>query len=157
MRMLPPARDIPGRLVTGAYILHAGMEKWNGLDQQAETVHGLAAKAYPFLSSIPPRRFLRLLAAGELLSGGLLLAPFVPSAVAGTALTGFSGALLGMYGRTPTLHKPGSVWPSPVGIAVSKDVWMLGIGLGLLVGARRRRDTHGRASAPNPARDDARR
>jgi len=33
------------------------------------------------------------------------------------------------------MHKPGSVWPSPAGIGVSKDVWMLGIGLGLLVGA----------------------
>ena len=30
------------------------------------------------------------------------------------------------------MHKPNSVWPTPAGTAVSKDVWMLGIGLGLL-------------------------
>jgi hypothetical protein len=56
----------------------------------------------------------------------------VPPAVAGAALTGFSGALVTMYLRTDGLHKPGSVWPTAQGVGVSKDVWMLGIGLGLL-------------------------
>jgi hypothetical protein len=37
-----------------------------------------------------------------------------------------------MYLRTPALHKPHSVWPTPAGIGISKDVWMLGIGLSLL-------------------------
>jgi hypothetical protein len=32
------------------------------------------------------------------------------------------------------MHKPGSIWPSQAGVAVSKDVWMLGIGLGLVAG-----------------------
>jgi uncharacterized membrane protein YkgB len=40
-----------------------------------------------------------------------------------------------MYLRTPALHKPGSVWPTQAGTAVSKDVWMLGIGLGLMAGS----------------------
>jgi uncharacterized membrane protein YkgB len=56
----------------------------------------------------------------------------VSNRLAGGALTGFAGALVTMYLRTPALHKPGSVWPTPAGIGVSKDVWMLGIGLGLL-------------------------
>jgi hypothetical protein len=38
-----------------------------------------------------------------------------------------------MYLRTPALHKPGSIWPTQAGTGVSKDIWMLGIGLGLLV------------------------
>jgi hypothetical protein len=59
----------------------------------------------------------------------------VPGALAGVALTGFSGSLLTMYLRTPAMHKPGSVWPTQAGIGVSKDVWMLGIGLGLVAGA----------------------
>jgi uncharacterized membrane protein YphA (DoxX/SURF4 family) len=127
-------RDIPGRLATGAFILHSGMEKWNGPPEQADAVHGMAAKAFPFLKSIPPQRFLKFLAAGELVTGALLLAPIVPNAVAGLALSGFSGSLLAMYGRTPALHKPGSIWPTQAGIPVSKDVWMLGIGLGLMAG-----------------------
>ncbi len=134
-----PPRDLPGRAATGAFILHSGMEKWNGPSAQAEGVHAMAAGAFPFLKSIPPERFLKVLAAGEVLTGALLLAPFVSNALAGAALTGFSGSLVTMYARTPALHKPGSVWPTPAGIAVSKDVWMLGIGLGLLAGAAKRK------------------
>jgi len=37
-----------------------------------------------------------------------------------------------MYLRTPAMHKPGSLWPTSSGIAIRKDVWMLGVGLGLL-------------------------
>ena len=46
-----------------------------------------------------------------------------------------------MYLRTPALHEPNSVWPTPAGTAVSKDVWMLGIGLGLLADAATQRET----------------
>jgi uncharacterized membrane protein YphA (DoxX/SURF4 family) len=136
MRLLPSS--LAERVATGAFILHSGLDKWNGPTEQAEGVHAMAAGAFPFLQSIPPERFLKLLAAGEVLTGALLLAPFVPNAVAGAALTGFSGSLLAMYARTPSLRKPGSVWPSPAGIPISKDVWMLGIGLGLLAKAVKR-------------------
>lgn len=133
------SRSVPGRVATGAFILHSGIEKWNGPPAQAEGVHAMAAGAFPFLKSIAPERFLKLLAAGEIVTGSLLLAPFIPNVLAGCALTGFSGSLLAMYARTPALRKPGSVWPTPAGIAVSKDVWMLGIGLGLLADARAKR------------------
>jgi uncharacterized membrane protein YphA (DoxX/SURF4 family) len=142
-----PPRSLPGRAATGAFILHSGIEKWNGPSAQAEGVHGMAAGAFPFLKSIPPERFLKYLAAGEILTGAALLSPFVSNAVAGGALTGFSGSLLTMYARTPALHKPGSVWPTTAGIAVSKDVWMLGIGLGLLADARAKRRRRASRSA----------
>ena len=125
-------RNIPTRLATGAFIAHSGWEKWHANDDVAAGVHGMASGAYPFLSSVKAPDFLKALSVGEMAVGAALLAPFVPPAVAGAALTGFSGALVTMYLRTDSLHKPGSVWPSPQGIAVSKDVWMLGIGLGLL-------------------------
>jgi len=127
------ARDIPGRVATGAFILHSGIDKWNGSAEVAEGVHAMASGAFPFLGSIPAERFLKVLAAGEIATGALLLAPIVPSFVAGAALSGFAGSLLAMYGRTPALHKEGSPWPSQAGIAVSKDVWMLGIGLALML------------------------
>jgi uncharacterized membrane protein YphA (DoxX/SURF4 family) len=127
-------RDLPGRISTGAYIVHAGLEKWTGDDERANGVHGMAAGAYPFLAPIPPAKFLKALAAGELATGTALLLPFVPNRWAGLGLTAFAGGLLGMYLRTPALHKPASVWPTQAGIGVSKDVWMLGIGLGLLAG-----------------------
>ncbi len=134
-------RTIPTRLATGAYILHTGWEKWHGDEDRAAAVHGMATGAFPFLSSMKSTDFLRSLSVGEMVVGGALLAPFVPPAVAGAALTGFSGALVTMYLRTDSLHKPGSVWPTAQGTGVSKDVWMLGIGLGLLAdGLRGRRD-----------------
>jgi uncharacterized membrane protein YphA (DoxX/SURF4 family) len=126
------ARDIPTRLTTGAFILHAGWEKWHGGEEQAKGVHGMAAGAYPFVKKIPPTTFLKALAASEITIGTALLAPVIPNRLAGAALTAFAGGLLTMYLRTPAMHKPGSVWPTSSGIAMSKDVWMLGVGLGLL-------------------------
>jgi uncharacterized membrane protein YkgB len=81
---------------------------------------------------VPPTTFLKALAIAEMGLGTALLAPFVPNHLAGAWLTAFSGALLTMYMRTPALHEPGSIWPTQTGIGVSKDVWMLGIGVGLL-------------------------
>jgi uncharacterized membrane protein YphA (DoxX/SURF4 family) len=133
-------RDIPTRVSTGGYILHAGWEKWHGGDAQATGVHGMAAGAFPFLAKVPPRTFLKTLAAAEMGLGVALLAPVVPNPLAGLGLTGFAGGLVAMYLRTPTLHKPGSVWPTPTGTGVSKDVWMLGIGLSLLAGSGRKDD-----------------
>jgi uncharacterized membrane protein YphA (DoxX/SURF4 family) len=124
-------RNIPTRLATGAYILHAGWEKWTD-ETRAAGVHAMAAGAFPFLRGIPPTTFLKGLAAAELGLGAALLTPVVPNRLAGAGLTGFAGGLLTMYLRTPALHKPGSIWPSATGTGVSKDVWMLGIGLGLL-------------------------
>jgi DoxX len=129
------ARDLPGRVTTGAYILHSGLDKWRADGTRATALHGMAARAFPMLNRIPPARFLRLLAASEIAIGTALLAPVVPNALAGAALTGFSGSLVTMYARTPALRKPGSIWPSQAGVAVSKDIWMLGIGLGLVADA----------------------
>jgi hypothetical protein len=112
---------------------------------QATGLHGAAAGANPVFNAMKATDFLRLLSVGELAVGTALLAPVVPPAIAGAALSGFSGALVTMYLRTESMHKPGSIWPTQQGTAVSKDVWMLGIGLGLVIdglvdGLRRRRN-----------------
>lgn len=135
-------RDMPERLATGAYILHSGLSKLNAPPEQAAGLHGMAAGAYPPVKEIEPPKFTKMLAAGEITVGSLLLAPFVRSGLAGSALTAFSSGLLGLYWRTPGMRKPGSVWPSDQGIAIAKDTWMLGIGLGLIlsdVSSKRRR------------------
>jgi uncharacterized membrane protein YphA (DoxX/SURF4 family) len=132
VRLPVKARDLPARIATGGYILHSGLEKWHSDETRAKGLHGVASNAFPVLQRIPPERFLRILAGSEIAIGTALLVPVVPNALAGAALTGFSGSLLAMYARTPAMRKPGSIWPSQTGIAVSKDVWMLGIGLGLV-------------------------
>ncbi len=118
------------RATAGAFILNAGLGKWSGSDETAAGVHGMAVGTYPFLKSIPPRRFLKLLAGAEIGLGVALLTPVVPAAVAGAALTGFAGGLLGLYLRTPGMHQ--RLRPTQRGTAIAKDVWLLGIGAGLL-------------------------
>lgn len=131
--MRVPVRDVPSRATTGAYILHAGWDKWHGSEELADGVHGMAAGAFPLLRKIPPKTLLKALAATETATGAALLAPVVPNRLAGASLTAFAGGLMTMYLRTPAMHKPGSIWPTSAGTGISKDVWMLGIGLGLLI------------------------
>jgi hypothetical protein len=139
MGLAMKARHVPARLATGAYILHSGMGKWGAGEDEAQGTHGFATSAFPFLKDVPPTKFMRLLSAVELATGALLLAPFVPAAMAGAALTAFSGGLVAFYMRAPGMRKPGSIWPTENGIGLSKDVWMLGIGLSLLADAAKRR------------------
>jgi hypothetical protein len=130
-------RQFPARAAIGAYTFHSGLEKWNADADRATQVHGFASGTYPFLASVPAPRFAKLLGAGEMALGAALLAPVVPTALAGAALTAFSTGLLGLYAKTPGMRREGSVWPTPQGIGLSKDVWLLGAGLSMLTAGRK--------------------
>ena len=133
MRFSVKASHLPPRIAAGAFILNSGLGKWSADEETAAQLHGFAAGAYPFLSKIKPKDFVKLLSAAELALGAALLVPVIPSAVAGAGLTAFSGGLLGLYARTPGMRKDGTPFPSQQGIALAKDVWMMGIGLGLVI------------------------
>ena len=79
-----------------------------------------------------PKKFARMLALSEIGLGAALLAPMVPATVAGAALTGFGGSLIGMYLKTPSMTLDDGIRPSQEGTAVAKDVWLVGAGLTLL-------------------------
>lgn len=123
---------IPIRVATGAFILNSGLGKLNADEGTAQFLHGSASGAYPFLKDMNPRDFSQLLAVGEIAVGAALLAPMVPSTVAGAALAGFGASLVGMYLRTPGMTMEDGIRPSPDGIAVAKDVWLVGAGLTLM-------------------------
>ncbi|MEO3783993.1 hypothetical protein ABGB12_11725 [Actinocorallia sp. B10E7] len=133
MRIPVRLHQIPARLVTGLFILNSGIGKRGADEQTAEGVHAMAAGAYPFLKDRDPREFVRLLSAGEIALGAVLLAPFVPSLVAGAALTGFAGGLTGLYLRTPGMREEGGLRPTQAGLSLAKDLWLLSIGLGLML------------------------
>jgi hypothetical protein len=133
MRLPITLSEIGPRISAGAFILTSGLGKRNADEGTASGLHGFASGTYPFLKSVEPAQFVQALSVAEIAVGGLLLAPFVPTAVAGLALTGFSGGLLGLYLRTPGMRKEGSLAPTPEGLAIAKDSWLLGIGVGLLV------------------------
>jgi hypothetical protein len=133
MRLPVKARHLPPRIAAGAFILNSGVGKWSADDKTAAQLHGFAVGAYPFLSKLKPRDFVRLLAATEMALGSALLLPIVPAAVAGAGLAAFSGGLLGLYARTPGMRREGTPFPTEQGVALAKDMWMMGIGLGLVI------------------------
>lgn len=145
--------DVPGRAIVGAYILHAGLGKWDASEERAAGLHGMAGEAFPFLKSMKPKQFATMLSAAEITTGGLLLVPLVPTAVAGLALTGFAGGLVTMYLRTPEMREQGSIWPSAQGTAVSKDSWMLAVGLGMVLDGIGRRAKRQRRKIAKAARE----
>lgn len=140
MRSPIKSHHLPTRLVTGAFILNSGLSKRSADEGTAQYLHGMAVGTYPFLGKLDPQRFTKLLSTAEITVGSLLLVPLVPTPVAGVALAGFSGGLLGLYLRTPGMREPGSLRPTQQGIALAKDVWMFGIATGFLVEALRERD-----------------
>lgn len=134
MSLSAKLRRAPLRLVTGAFIVNSGLGKLKGDEATAAGIHGMAVGAYPVISKIQPPVFLKVLAISEIAVGTALLLPLVPAGLAGIALTGFAGSLLGMYVRTPALHDS-KLRPTQAGTAVSKDIWMAGIGVGLIIDA----------------------
>jgi hypothetical protein len=133
MRFEIKARQLPPRIATGAFILNSGIGKLSADESQAAQLHGFAAGTYPFLKKVKPRDFNRLLAVGEIAVAAALLVPVVPGIVAGAGLMAFAGGLLGLYARTPGMRQGGTPLPTQEGTALAKDIWMAGIGLGLIV------------------------
>lgn len=135
-------RRLPLRLATGAFILNSGVGKLGLDDDGAAGLQSMAANAVPPVTSLPPGTFGKALAGAEIGLGAALLAPFVPTAVAGAGLTVFSTGLLTMYARTPGMHEEGSPRPTQQGTAIAKDSWLLGIGASLLIDAAVSRTKH---------------
>ena len=144
---------LPLRLATGAYILNAGINKWTTEDEETHKgVHSMASTAYPQLEHVEPKTFTKALAGAEIGVGAALLTPFVSPGLAGAGLTAFSGGLLGLYLKTPSMREDGSLRPSQNGTALAKDSWLFAIGLALLVDAatsRARRMVPGKGRKKN--------
>ena len=125
---------VPLRLATGAFILNSGLSKRKLPAEAAAALQGMAANAIPQAKSLDPKTFGRTLSTGEIALGTTLLAPFVPSAVAGAALTAFGSGLIRMYLNTPGMTDENSRFrPSEQGTAIAKDIWLVGAGLSLLI------------------------
>ena len=141
MRFLGQLSQLPPRLATGAYILNSGLSKRHADEDAATGMHGMAAGTYPFLAGIEPKQFAKYLSTAEIALGAALLVPIVPAVVAGTGLAAFASGLLGLYLTTPGLREKGSIRPTQAGTPIAKDVWMLGIGAGLVLDSLSRTST----------------
>ncbi|KAB8189395.1 DoxX family membrane protein [Nonomuraea phyllanthi] len=133
MRFLARPHQLPARLAAAAVFLDTGLNKIDADEETAAGLHGMAAGTYPFLRDMDPNTFVRVLSRCEVALGTALLLPFVPSLVAGAALTGFAAGLVGLYLRTPGMRREGSLRPTQQGVPMVKDIWLLGIGLSLVI------------------------
>ncbi|MYM19324.1 hypothetical protein GSY69_04890 [Brevibacterium sp. 5221] len=121
------------RAIPGASILNSGVEKFALEDGSAAFLQQMAAKGFPALAKLEPAQFGKLLAAAEVAVGAALLAPFVPTKLAGLGLAAFSGGMLTMYFRTEEFTKDDGLRPAGDGVAVSHNVWLAAIALALLL------------------------
>ncbi|GEM_PF-324144 len=141
---------VPLRLAAGAFILNSGLSKLGMEHERAKHLHEMATVAYPMLKRVDPEPFGQALGAGEVALGATLLAPFIPSWMAGLALAGFSGSLVGLYVRTPSAHQENSLRPNDQGTALAKDTWLAGMAAALILdelSSRRSRRRRRRAEA----------
>ncbi|MBD5787157.1 hypothetical protein IF650_13300 [Cellulosimicrobium terreum] len=120
------------RLAAGLFILNSGLGKRGADEQSAQAYHGMAAGTYPFLEEIEPQQFAKTLSTAEIALGAALVTPFVPTALVAPALGAFSAGLVGMYLKTPGMTQEDGVRPTPEGIGLAKDIFLLGIAGGLL-------------------------
>lgn len=124
---------LPLRLTTGAFILNSGIGKLSADEGTAQFLHESATRVIPRLEDMRADQFAKFLAAGEITLGSALLAPFIPSRLAGLGLAAFSGSLLALYMKTPGATLDDGVRPSSSGTALAKDSWLAGIALALLI------------------------
>lgn len=129
---------LPLRLASGAFILNSGYGKLSLDAESAKGLQEMAVNAIPQLEQLTPEEFGKYLAAGEMTLGAALLAPIVPTKLAGIGLTAFASALVWTYLRTPGLTEPDGVRPTQQGTAMAKDIFLLGIGLALLLDRKKR-------------------
>jgi hypothetical protein len=153
MSLAAKLRRAPGRIAAGSFILNAGVSKLSGDAETAKALHAMACGTYPMLQRIPPPLFLRLLALSEITVGSVLLLPVAGPALAGLALTGFAGSLLGLYVKTPGLHDE-KFRPTQQGTPIAKDIWMAGIGVSLLLDAGLSGPSRSSRTRRRPVKDD---
>ena len=129
---------IPLRLTPGAFILNSGLGKTNLDEGSAGYMQAMASKAFPQLSQLEAQQFGKALAAAEIALGSALLAPFIPSRLAGLGLLAFSAGMMAMYFRTPGLTQEDGIRPTQDGTSVAKDIWMVGIALSLILDRKKK-------------------
>ena len=131
------------RAVPGAFILNSGIGKL-GLDEgSAAGLQQMAANGVPLVENMTPAQFGKFLSYGEIAVGSALLLPFVPTRIAGAALTTFAAGLVANYFSIDSMTKDDGIRPSEDGTAVAKDTWLAAIGLALLISggrAKKKRD-----------------
>lgn len=127
------------RGVSGAYLLQSGYGKLDMPVEAAAGIQGFAATGVPAMEKMDADTFGKFVAYSELGIGGALVAPMVPSRLAGLALGGFSAGLLAIYFRNPGMTKEDGLRPSEDGLSLSKDLFLAAIAGALVFAPTKKR------------------
>ena len=119
------------RIPTGAYILNAGLGKFNLDKEGAEGLRDMSTDGVPALGQVEAENFATGLATAETALGAALLCPLLPNRLVGLGLTAFGAGLLSMYFGGDQYTEDDGIRPSDAGKAIAKDSWLVGIGLAL--------------------------
>ena len=130
-------------MACGAFILNTGIGKRSLDAEKAAGLRDQAALVFPPLKKMDPTRFGKLLSAFEIGLGAALIVPVVPTWLVSAGLIGFSGMLMGVYLKTPSMTMKDGIRTAPAGMGIARDIFMLGSGLGLFV---EELTTHGKRS-----------
>jgi hypothetical protein len=126
------------RLATGAFILNSGIGKLHLEPEHAAGLHTAATRAVPQLGHLEPEQFGKYLSFAEIGIGSALLAPFVPTRLAGLMLGTFATGLLATYLKSPGMTEADGVRPTAAGTGMAKDIWLAGIAAALIFQRKRR-------------------
>lgn len=124
---------LPIRLTAGAFFLNSGLSKLGMSEEQAAGLRQMGTAGVPYLEQMDDRTFAKALPASEIAVGAALLLPFVPSWLAGLALTAFGSGFVNMYLNTPGMTQEDGIRPTQEGMALAKDVTFVGIGATLVL------------------------
>ena len=147
------------RGVSGAYILQSGYGKLGLPNEAAAGIQGLAATGIPAVADMDsdyigeateydkkemleerrPKSWLKSVSAFANGIGGALLAPFIPSRLAGLGLGAFSAGLLAIYFRNPAMTQDDGIRPSQDGTGLSKDLFLAAIAGALVFAPAKKR------------------
>ncbi|MDU2984118.1 MAG: hypothetical protein E7B40_05920, partial [Actinomyces sp.] len=116
----------------GTLILDAGVKKLKADEGTYAFLQQMAATGVPAVSKLDAATFGKLISGAETALGATLLTPFIPARLAGAGLTAFAANLMTMYFRNPAMTEADGIRPSQEGMMLSKDVFMLAIGLALI-------------------------
>jgi hypothetical protein len=125
------------RLVSGAFILNAGIGKLSLADEHAAGLQTAAARVIPQAAALEPAQFGKALSFSEIALGTFILTPFIPTRLAGLALGVFSGSLVATYLKFPGMTEADGIRPTPAGTAMAKDFWLAGIAVALIFRRKR--------------------
>src|SRR5690625_6746337 len=93
----------------------------------------MAANGVPMVENMTPAQFGKFLSYGEIAVGSALLLPFVPTRIAGAALTSFAAGLVSNYFSIDSMTKYDGFRPSVDGSAVANDTMLASFGLDLVL------------------------